>query len=558
MKYSRAFDREHLVDILTEVGAVFVDEHCTCPYHRDANPSAGIFKDVDKHWRFRCFVCDITYDYYDIIGRRENLPIAEALRMEPAEEREKYVYDLYETALGEYTNLYEYFDTSGNLLVTKIRILNKENNKKSYRMITPYYGGFIRQAPEPPWPLYNQSGINAGGKSGLVIVEGEKCADALREMGFPVTTPLSSSSVHQTDWTPVFGKSIVIWPDPDKPGRKFAKQVEQKLTPHCPCVTTVDIDALGLKDTEDVVDYIEQGHGSADIRAVLLETAKHTPSEGVLQHIEGMIDGSISAKEWPWPLLHQFSQALLPGAMTLLVGPPGSSKSFFLMEALSHWIDCDIPVALHVLEENKTFHLIRALAQKVGCSYLTEPDWVHTHPDIARKAMTENKRFLDEMGKHLYAQPDKQINLSDIFSWMHEQLDAGCRIVAVDPITAAGRGGDIWKADEEFVLKSKKLADQYKASLVFVTHPTKLDANPCLNNIRGGAAWQQFTQNVFWLEKMRGVRCVEMVDSSMERANRLLHILKARNAREMESGVLAFMASGLKFHELGEFLQYEK
>ena len=541
-------DKEYLQNILEEVGAVFDGDHCTCPFHQDRNPSAGIFEDSETHWRFRCFVCDITLDYFDVLARRENLDIAEILRMEPKEEREKHVYNVYETALGEYVAKYEYLDMAGNLLVTKIRVLNKETNKKSYRMIVPYYGGFIRKCPPTPWPLYNIPGIARNTRRGVVVVEGEKCADALREMGFCATTALSSTSMNQTDWTPIYGKDVVLWPDNDAPGKKCMNVTERLLTPHCN-VTQVDPESLGLGEKDDVVDYIERGHGSDDIRAVLIEASKNTPAEGVSQYIEGMIDGTISAIKWPWEMLHLFSQALLPGTITVLVGPPGSSKSFMLMEALAFWVDAGVQVALHVLEENKTFHLLRALAQRSGSPRLAEPDWVHANPEWARKIMTDNKEYLDTIGKHLYAQPEKQTNLNEIFTWMQEQLRAGCRIVAVDPITAASRSKDVWKADEEFILASKKLADKYKASLIFVTHPTKQDAQPYLGNLRGGAAWQQFVQNIFWLEKTQGIRNAELTNGQYVLMNRLMHILKARNAREMTTGKIAFlMTKGLKFY----------
>lgn len=555
-------DKESLVKILEEIGASFEGDQCTCPFHQDSNPSAGIFVNKERHWRFRCFVCDITYDYYDVIARRENLDIGEALRMKPTEEREKYVYSDYADALGDYTHIHEYLDVEGRLLVTKIRRWDEKKGCKTYQMITPYYGGFIRQAPDPPWPLYNLLALSLRPNAAVVVVEGEKCVDACTELGILATTALSSTSVSQTDWTPLYGRRIVIWPDNDGAkakyaGQKYGNAVERILMPHCQ-VTKVDPVPLGLGESEDVVDYIEQGHGSDDIKIVLNEAAKHTPSEGVSQYIDGMIDGSIRATGWPWELLQQYSQALLPGTITVFCGPPGCSKSLLLMEALAYWLDNDVPCALYALEENKTFHLLRALAQRAGMGELTEPDWVRANPDITRKMMAEHKAYLDKVGQHLYAQPHKQISLSDISEWMHEQLDAGCRIVAVDPITAASRGKNIWEADEEFILDTKKLADEYNASIIFMTHPVKQDSSPYLGNLRGGAAYQQFVPNVFWLEKTQGLRCAELTDGSLVRINRILHILKARNAKEMETGKLAYlMTKGLKFNELGEFKQFE-
>ncbi len=549
-------DRDSLVEILEEIGACFDADQCTCPYHQDSNPSAGIFRDKEQHWRFRCFVCDLTLDYYDILEKGNN-NVATSPTNDTEEERTQHIYDLYDDALGEYTDLYEYQDNDTNLLVAKIRLWDETKNKKSYRMITPYYGGFIRQAPDPPWPLYNLLAMSLQPNKAVVVVEGEKCVDALTELGILATTAMSSTSTGQTDWAPIYGRKVVIWPDNDSTGQKYGNAVERILTPYCQ-VTKVDPESLGLGEKDDVVDYIDRGHGSSDIRQVLNEAAKHTPSEGVGLYIEGMIDGSIRAMGWPWELLQQYSQALLPGTITVLCGPPGCSKSLWLMEALAHWLDGGIRCALYALEENKTFHLLRALAQKSGVACLTEPDWVKRNPGLAREAMVKWSGYLDMVGKNLYAQPNKQINLSEISAWMREQLEAGCRIVAVDPITAASRGKNIWEADEEFILQSKKLADEYKASLIFVTHPVKQDSNPYLGNLRGGAAYQQFVPNVFWLEKLQGIRIAELVDGSQVRINRILHILKARNAKEMETGKLAYlMTKGLKFVEYGEFKNFE-
>jgi len=558
MSKPKVKSKDDIIYLLTETGASFEGLRCTCPFHQDSNPSAGIFCDDKGHWRFRCFVCNLTLDYYDLIARREGLDIAETLRVEPPKERERHVYTSYEEALGSYEFCYEYFDRDGNLLATKTRRTMAETGKKTYGMVVPYYGGYIRQAPEAPWPLYNIRELAKYPEKAVVVVEGEKCADALSELGILATTSFTSSSVGQTDWSPLHGRKVVIWPDNDEPGYKYANAVEQELNPYCPAIGKVDPESLKLQVKEDSADYIERGHGSTDIKEVLNNAIKQTPAQGVSDYIEGMIDGSIRAVEWPWTLLHRFSQALLPGTVTLIVGPPSSSKSFLIMEALMSWVDQGEQVALYVLEENKQFHLLRALAQRAGMPGLTEVDWVNRNATQARQAMKEHKEYIDNIGKRLYAQPQRQTTYSEIFSWMREQFRAGCRIVVVDPITAAGREKDIWRADEEFVLASKKLADEFDGNVVFVTHPEKKDATPFLGNISGGAAWQKFVQNIFWLEKTKGPKFVELTDGSTAvRCNRLMHILKARNAKEMETGIIAYIMEGLKFYEQGEFRKFE-
>lgn len=78
--------------------------------------------------------------------------------------------------------------------------------------------------------LYNIPGILKSDK--VILVEGEKCAEALINQGMTATTAMSGANaiIDKTDWTPLKGKNIVIWPDNDEPGKKYAENAAMKLT----------------------------------------------------------------------------------------------------------------------------------------------------------------------------------------------------------------------------------------------------------------------------------------------------------------------------------------
>lgn len=81
-----------------------------------------------------------------------------------------------------------------------------------------------------PRPLYFANGDEA--ERGVLIVEGEKTADAaarLMPKATVVTWPGGSKAVRFTDWTPLAGRKVVIWPDNDEPGRKAAEQIAAML-----------------------------------------------------------------------------------------------------------------------------------------------------------------------------------------------------------------------------------------------------------------------------------------------------------------------------------------
>jgi AAA domain len=67
--------------------------------------------------------------------------------------------------------------------------------------------------------------------STVVLVEGEKCADALRSLGIVATTAMQGAKapIEKTDWAPLAGKRVIIWPDNDEPGMDYARKAAAKL-----------------------------------------------------------------------------------------------------------------------------------------------------------------------------------------------------------------------------------------------------------------------------------------------------------------------------------------
>lgn len=65
----------------------------------------------------------------------------------------------------------------------------------------------------------------------IIIVEGEKCADALGKAGYPATTLMggANSSVAKTELSPLKGKKVILWPDNDDPGSTYVTNVGSAL-----------------------------------------------------------------------------------------------------------------------------------------------------------------------------------------------------------------------------------------------------------------------------------------------------------------------------------------
>lgn len=120
--------------------------------------------------------------------------------------------------LGPHTAKWDYFTADGQLIACVYRY-DPPGRKKEFR---PWDAQRQKLAPPDPRPLYNQPGMTTS--DSVVLVEGEKCAQALINIGVVATTAMhgANAPVEKTDWTPLAGKHVLIWPDLDKAGWDYA------------------------------------------------------------------------------------------------------------------------------------------------------------------------------------------------------------------------------------------------------------------------------------------------------------------------------------------------
>lgn len=565
-------DRSALITELEKAGAKFKGNACICPYHEDNTPSAGVFEDDMGVWRFKCQACGTKGDYWDIKARNEGKTLADVFgenshSKQPATPK---VYATIEqaeqTIPGQIEARYAYTNPATNkpeLIV--LRAVTTDG--KTFRQISPANGGFVFKAPPKPWPLYNRGRIQNADT--VVVVEGEKCVHALHDHSAVATTsPCGAGKAQHADWTLLAGKNVVLWPDNDEAGRKHMADVEkilQNLEP-APRISVLEPTELDLDEKEDAADFVEQLQNAscskAEIQQELQDTLSKAKPKGIAaevgNHIEAAISGLIMAVEFPWGYLSQCSKALLPETVTLLCGSAGASKSFMLLQTLAYWHDGGIKTACFQLEEDRKFHLTRMLAQKSGLAGITDPDWVKTNGDQARQAYTDHQAFLDGFGSRMWAAPETEQTLDQIAHWVTDRAKSGCRVIAIDPITAAAQSPKPWIQDASFLGKIKRIAGDYGCSVVLVTHPAKSFSGPDMNQLAGGAAYSRFSQSILWLEthEPKTSRIKGAVGTADCEHNRTVRILKARNARGTGFRLaFQFSSESLTLNELGVIIK---
>jgi uncharacterized protein (DUF927 family) len=101
-------------------------------------------------------------------------------------------------------------------------------------------------------PLYNLDKISANPDALIMVCEGEKAADAAGklyahayERGVVATTSSGGAgAVRKTDWSPLAGRIVRVWPDADEAGLKYGGDIAKCLGEIGCNITIVDVTAL--------------------------------------------------------------------------------------------------------------------------------------------------------------------------------------------------------------------------------------------------------------------------------------------------------------------------
>ena len=235
-----------------------------CPAHQDKNPSLSIGIGDDGRILLHCFVgCSVKKIVASLgIELRDLMPDS-AVRVVPKAKKPT-IYPTPQAAAAETAtwlkvkNVGEwvYQDKAGTDVLWIYRFEPEGGGDKTFRPVSRCDGGYRLGDPDGLLALYRLPElVNAPGT--VFVVEGEKCADAVMQLGFAATTSAhGSQSAAKTDWRPLAGKNVVMPPDNDDPGRKYGAEVTETLLRLEPPATIRIVALPGLGPSEDVVDWI--------------------------------------------------------------------------------------------------------------------------------------------------------------------------------------------------------------------------------------------------------------------------------------------------------------
>ena len=236
-----------------------------CPFHNETTPSFFVYDDTKRYYCYGCKAQGDVFEFFaqhgvkfkqafEYLGGRfvsplknYNLPAIAPKQKKTVDIESydkiptfdlKYIYNSKRDAFNEVNpdKIYTYHDEDGNPVGYMMRLVNKEGKKTFLQValqehpthgLVWAFGGFAT-----PKPLYNLPELVGNPDKPVLVVEGEKCAEAAKAIlkDFVVTTwNGGSNAVDKTDWRILAKREVFIWPDNDRGGKEAAEKIAEDL-----------------------------------------------------------------------------------------------------------------------------------------------------------------------------------------------------------------------------------------------------------------------------------------------------------------------------------------
>jgi AAA domain/Toprim-like len=231
--------------------------------------------------------------------------------------------------LGAPVATYPYYDTRGNVISSVVRY--EPDGTREGKTFRPYchkvvagVSKWVMGAPDLR-PLYRLPEISLA--STVVLVEGEGKALALASVGIEATSAMQGAAapIEKTDWSPLHGKTVIIWPDNDEPGARYGRAAAERLAALGCIVKIVSVPA-GKPRTWDAGDCVSSGEDPRLLidRALAFQVDKKRASRIRLLSLRDM-------ENLP-PMSWLIKDIVTEGGLSMIWGRSGALKSFVALD----------------------------------------------------------------------------------------------------------------------------------------------------------------------------------------------------------------------------------
>ncbi len=178
--------------------------------------------------------------------------------------------DTYRDAEGRLLGYVQQFDLSGGKEFAPLTFCEGSAGRREWRW----------KAWPVPRPLFGLDRLAQRPSASVIVVEGEKASDAAASLlpdHVAVTSPNGSQSAAKADWGALAGRHVIIWPDADEAGAKYAETVGGLLAPIAASVKRLTLPPAA-KPGWDAADALSEGWDRARAGA-FIGTAADQPGE---------------------------------------------------------------------------------------------------------------------------------------------------------------------------------------------------------------------------------------------------------------------------------------
>ena len=233
--------------------------------------------------------------------------------------------------LGPYTATWDYQGPDGTLIARVYRY-DPEPGRKEFR---PWdVRARMWRAPDPR-PLYNQPALVSARQ--VILVEGEKCAQALIDRGLVATTAMNGARapIEKTDWSPLRAKDVLIWPDRDPPGWDYAENAARACVAAGAASVSILMPPSDKPEKWDAADAVTDGFDCAQFVADGERWVVKAASPNLMT-LPTFTLGALLDDDSPLPPDLISPRVLTPAGMLVFGGAPKVGKSDFLLAWLAH------------------------------------------------------------------------------------------------------------------------------------------------------------------------------------------------------------------------------
>lgn len=497
-----------------------------CPAHDDNNPSLSISEGTDGCILLKCFAgCDIESivaalglkmsdlmpDDGNVDGRRNMNPgvskdkgpqlrrTDEPTRKiaSPAFLTATEAVESLERSNGQRAAMWTYHDGRGEPIGVVVR-WDSPDGGKAIRPVSKGPDGQWRICAMPTLrPLYELPDL--ADADCIYVCEGEKAADAGQSIGFVATTSSGgSNAAGKSDWRPLAGKQIVIIPDNDPPGEKYAKDVIEELSKLRPA-PTVKVVRLAdqwtdLPTSGDLADIPGLTDNKAAIRAEIERMVAEAEPVDIDATTRELTTNKLSADlvcladiepeeiEWLWP------DRIAIGKLTMIAGDPGLGKSFVTLDIASR-VSRGTPWPCTGDTQNKVSGVVILSAEDDPADTI-RPRLDAAGADVTRISIMRAARRRDPAtGEPLVSHFNLATDVPALRDAIRRVED--CRLVVIDPISAYCGNLDSHKnTDVRGILAPlSELAAELRVAVVAVSHLNKSTGGPAIYRTMGSLAF---------------------------------------------------------------------